>query len=151
MRIRIINKNNKAFTLIEVLLSIAISSIIIIVAFSVFHAGSISWEKIEEKADVNQNARIVMETIISDIRRCNKADVISDERIKLHFGEFEIVEYYLEGTNVFREKNTGKNQVAYNIQKLKFTNNEGVITLLIEGKYNDQKMDLKSSAKPRGI
>lgn len=69
MRIRLFrNDRSRGFTLIEIVISTALMSIVLASAYICLNAGITSQKMIEQRADVLQNGRIVLDRISADLR-----------------------------------------------------------------------------------
>lgn len=60
--------NKKAFTLIELLIGLAIFSVIIISIYSVFSIGVFSWDKIDKRLTKDQDVLILFSVLAKEIR-----------------------------------------------------------------------------------
>lgn len=60
--------NNRGFTLVELLLAMAISGVVAVAAYSVFISSTWSSRTQEEVAEVQQNVRVAMDRLTKDIR-----------------------------------------------------------------------------------
>lgn len=61
------NKDERGFTLLEVIVAITISSVILAVVFMFLHQGLFTWENIDAEGDWEQNWRIFSKHINSDL------------------------------------------------------------------------------------
>ena len=63
--------------------------------------------------ELKQNVRQAVSWLSTSIRQAKKIEIISENYITLTFFDGEKVNYYLEKGVLYREKNKGKNPVAY--------------------------------------
>lgn len=59
-------RNDRAFTLLELLVALGVTSVLVILMFNVFMSGSTLWQKNEEKLDTFREARAAMQMITRD-------------------------------------------------------------------------------------
>src|SRR5436190_1058694 len=59
-------KARHAFTLVEMMVTIAVTSVLVVLMFNVFINGSTLWQKNEEKLDTFREARAAMQMITRD-------------------------------------------------------------------------------------
>jgi len=91
-------KNNRAFTLVEILISASIFSIIILSIYSAFQVGVLSYRKIDSSFEMYQNARISLGRAEQDLKNSfaymaddNKCGFSGDNK-ELEF--FSVLDYY---------------------------------------------------------
>ncbi|MEW6621688.1 MAG: type II secretion system protein [Bacillota bacterium] len=113
--------DQKGLTLLEVIISVAL----IAVAFGTIHIalqGAIRiWEFSSNRIDLQQNARIAISMMDTDIKRSNQVlpTSSSDSLILLIDGREN--KYYLKGRQILKSVDEqGNNPVAYNVNALKF-------------------------------
>lgn len=58
------------FTLIELLIAISLFAVVVTALYSALSVGVISWKRGDEGTNLHQKARIILETMVSDIRNC---------------------------------------------------------------------------------
>jgi len=104
------SKLSKGFTLVEILISLAILAMIVASTFTIFHSASKSWQKGEIRSERYQNARNIISRISSEIgqavingnslcRFSGKKDSVSFiSFVSTESGVFELseVEYWLD-------------------------------------------------------
>lgn len=62
------NRKKKSFTLIEVLITSAITGIIILSVFSAFNTGFLAYKRVDSAFDIYQQARIIFSKLETDLR-----------------------------------------------------------------------------------
>ena len=62
------SQRNSAFTLIEVMISVALMSLILVSAYLCLNAGFSAQKLIEPRAEIIQNARVAMAIMTADLR-----------------------------------------------------------------------------------
>jgi len=96
--------NNRGVTLIELIIALAIFSILLILAYSIFFSGINTWNRGEDKADIIQNARFAVEMISTDIRRADK--IIATSKVGTigsdYSNNFGFVIQQMEGSSTYK-------------------------------------------------
>ncbi len=94
-------KTNRGFTLIELLIAASIFSVIILSVYSAFHAGILSYRKIDSSFEIYQGARISLNRMELDLGNSfaylgidNKSGFSGGEQ-SLEF--FSVLDYYKNG------------------------------------------------------
>jgi len=85
LRLRLrLRKNSKAFTLIELTISAAVASIILIASYACLSAGVASQKMIEPRIEVLQSARVALAMMSADLRSacslCPDFDFVGEQR-----------------------------------------------------------------------
>ncbi|MDO8662639.1 MAG: prepilin-type N-terminal cleavage/methylation domain-containing protein [Candidatus Omnitrophota bacterium] len=133
-------KNEKAFTLIELLISIAIFAVIMVSLYSAFSTGVLGLGKIEESATASQTGYTILSRIGKDLRNsfAYSADEVkfTGKNDALTFlsltPEFSWVSYSLSGDKLLRlvrinkdalktDSETKPKVIAQNIKQIEFT------------------------------
>lgn len=136
----------RSFTLIEMLIVIAILGIVITTVSQIFIQGQRMWGQDLALVELQQKARIALQRMSQDIREASSSSVsILDEGEKIRFSG---IEYYLDDKNSQIKKDNGSiSVIASNITDLDFSLNDGV-TITIEaqkqGGQRDQSFSLKT-------
>jgi len=81
--------NQKGITLVEIIIAVAISSLVILIVYSMFLTGKEAYQKGEANAEVLQNGRVSLERMTREIRQAQ--DVVTDltspaDQIEFHDG-----------------------------------------------------------------
>ncbi len=133
-------RNKKAFTLVELLISISIFAVIMISLYSAFSTGVLSLGRIEESATASQTGYMILSRIERDVRNSfayspDEAKFIGNKN-SLSFltlsPEFSYVSYSLNGNKLLRliRKNKAALEnnseikpriLAQNVKQLEFT------------------------------
>ncbi len=121
-------KNNKGFTLLEVIISTTIFIIMLAGAYSMLNETLRFWQYGSENIDMQQNARIALTMIEYDVKRAQTVQVIPPGSIgsmlKLEIfdgGRIKTIAYYLRGVQLQKAvAGMGHNPVAYNVTELNF-------------------------------
>ncbi|NLB88900.1 MAG: prepilin-type N-terminal cleavage/methylation domain-containing protein [Syntrophomonadaceae bacterium] len=143
--------NQKGYTLIEVLLALAIGSIVIMGFFSVFWSTSNAYEWGSTSVDNQYMARRAMRDIEKDIKEATSINinqeakqlVLNEER------ENEIVYYVREG-NLIRSYKKASLPIAENVKDIEFEQSDnGLVTVMVEVESQGRKYILNNSVYPR--
>jgi len=104
---------DKGFTLLEVLLVLAISAIIFQIAYTLLFAGYASFKRISASVDVQENVRLAMGYIMRMLYASNSADVVLNE------GKHQLAVngslFYKSGNSLYEQRDGIANEIAYNI------------------------------------
>lgn len=112
-------KREKAFTLIELIISTSILAFLMLTVYSVFYNNSLVWEEGNTRIQMYQGARVCLDTMAREIRsafisssnpyltfkgdRCNLNYVCASNKVN-RSGEYDLCEvgYSLKGSNLYR-------------------------------------------------
>ncbi|NLC77008.1 MAG: hypothetical protein GX750_05240 [Clostridia bacterium] len=145
-------RNDKGFSFAELTITISLVALLLIPFFGLLHAALRYYRTTESSIEGQQNLRIAMEAITSELRRCQgligkAADVdLSEENLLLLTKEQDIIWYYLSAQDLRRavkgkwdSQFYGHNPVAGGITSLTFSYNQmpfahsNQITVIITG------------------
>lgn len=124
-----IAREEQGMTLLEVIVAVTILVLILGGAYSLLYASMKSWEVGEKQIDLQQNVRIAIDRIQSDLREATGiAAGSSNTDLYLVNREGAVIWYYLHSDgNIRRAKKepgylnfSGHNPIAYNIDSLFF-------------------------------
>lgn len=159
-----IKDNQKGFTLIELILTIAIMGLIIVSVLSAYKGVVSTYGVILNKSDSILNARTALNRLIEDIKYAREVNLLDEmgsgrgnfKKIEIVFinsqGQRESVYYYFYSGNktLYRESNNVSNPVAQ-VEDLSFSwedKNIGKIKIYIKVKYNDLDYTFISYSSP---
>ncbi len=146
------NSNEEAgFTLIEVLLALAIGSLVISGFLSVFWAASNAYEKGVTASDIQYMARRGINDIEKDIKEAAGV-AISNEGTELVLNkdtENEII-YRANNKNLYRVAKGTSVPIAENVRKIQFKEvDNGLVEVQLEVESRRQEYVLSTSVFPR--
>ncbi len=95
----------KGFTLIELVISLAIFSLLLVTVFSLFNAEVKIWKKIAAKCERTQIANFVLTRLRHDIRRAGQVLPASNPYLLSLKAGPDSIEYSLAGEKVRRKQN----------------------------------------------
>lgn len=123
------------FSIIELMIALGLTSLVALVSFMVCFAGAKAWKRAENLVEVQQNLRIAMNTLNTEIR---KADYF-----KIQHGNREITISYPNGSTKGYKYHPASGEirisesgatVAMHIDDLKFSYRDGLIIIEITTK-----------------
>ncbi|MBZ4647085.1 MAG: hypothetical protein PWR27_1961 [Petroclostridium sp.] len=166
-------KNCSAYTLVEMLVVVAIIGLISIPATLFFISNYTTYFKETNKMDVQQLARAGMDFIVTKMRQAQQSSiqVYSNTIGGNTTYELELIiegtpnkryTYYLDGTNLLQREeeqfqsgswgNAASNQLIYNVTEFMAVKNGNLVTVTVRVKIdgiNGYEMELKNSHKIR--
>lgn len=103
--------NSKGFSLFEVLVSIAIATLLLLATYSIFILSQQSERPIVNKSEITQNQRAILDRISRELRQANDiVSVLPDDEIQFEDGHgmlsgdpIQYLHYHLSGTDLYRE------------------------------------------------
>ncbi|MCQ9206179.1 MAG: prepilin-type N-terminal cleavage/methylation domain-containing protein [Omnitrophica bacterium] len=142
-------KRKLGFTLIEVLISVAITSMAVVFIFTLFNRGNALFQQEIVLLDLQQNVRLAMDGMSREIRQATPLVNVSitgipgNNMIQFNvIGANQKVAYFLNGSNQIIRQNPpgGADKIlAHFIGNLTFSLNTNVITLGINATKTDNK------------
>jgi len=119
-------KDEKGFSLIELMVVVAVLSIVILGLVTFFTAGTRSWVSGQSQLKAQREARQVMDRMVKEIRHGKSATLNSTESIKVHIPALsDSSAYYVtfekSGRYLNRIVDSGTNHLLDNVTKLEFT------------------------------
>ncbi|MDD4797326.1 MAG: prepilin-type N-terminal cleavage/methylation domain-containing protein [Eubacteriales bacterium] len=97
-------KKCRGFTLIELIMAIAIGAMVVAVAFSLIYGGLAAYQKSSQITRGLDTVRLATLNITKDVRAQNQASVSGGATPTLHIGSD--ISYWLDGTNLMRRSGT---------------------------------------------
>ena len=138
----------KAFTLLEVLVSVVILSLIITGIYSVLNVGNITYNIDLGILDLQQNARQAMDWMVREIRESSPPNIEiggGNNQITFDTPNEQDIQYYrnTQENQIIREYPTGTTRIlANNIEGLNFYLNGNLLEILVTaGKVQTQDLN----------
>ena len=140
-------QKNEGFTIIELVITLAILGIVISLGFSFFSFGNNTFSKGQSQSSIQHTVRMASRYITDEIRTSKDITLLSEKPET--FGDFNYI--YTEGTKILHRKPDGT------IQEIYGSSDEGLITLnflsdedrevefIITKIINDQSYEVQSS------
>ena len=117
-------KNQKGFSLIEMMVVVVILGLIVLGLVTFFTGGAKSWVAGQSQLEAQRNARQAMDRMVREIREGkNVISGSNTSKIKVDYLDSfakDPVTYQLNGTILEREVNSNSNPVINNVQNLSF-------------------------------
>jgi len=93
-------KNNKGFSLVELLVAIGLAILVITAASLAYFSGIKAWVRSENQVDVQQNLRIAMNTLSNEIQMADTIDIyIAEKKITLLYDDGSTRSYYYDSAS----------------------------------------------------
>ncbi len=130
-------KSSDGFTLIELIITIVISTILAGILANFFSLGANTYNLISNSQDLIQDRRIVFQRMSREIRQAENLTVANSTDINFTFdidgdGLNETVRYFLSGSELHKTINgTGNMVVLDSITALSFSGSGSLITLTV--------------------
>lgn len=78
--------NRRGFTLIELLMVLGLTGLVAASVFMVYSSGTKAWSRAENQMEVQQNLRIAMDTLSTEVRQADRFKILPGNReIKLTY------------------------------------------------------------------
>jgi len=146
-------KNGQAgFTLVEMLVSLALASLIVTALMSVYWSANSLFTRQSADSEAQYGARSAMQRVVDDVRVATLAPVVVDNNTKLVLTQSSgRVEYYRNTINNDLYRSFGGNvvPVAEGITYLYFSNAVNPLIITIEATVEGKPYRLSSSAAYR--
>ncbi|NLT93958.1 MAG: prepilin-type N-terminal cleavage/methylation domain-containing protein [Clostridia bacterium] len=147
--------NNKGFTLVELLISLGLLGLIISAASFMYFTGVQGFNRSENQVKVQQNLRIAMNTLSSEIRKADGITIHPDERkIDLFFHDGSAKSYEFDWSQKEIRLSDSNSTVAMYIDDCRFGYDSGTnlikITLVNQVFPGVQSREYTFSINARG-
>lgn len=140
--------SEKGMTIMEVLLALALSSIIISLLFMIFSLFTDAYKNSINAMDAQYSARMVIFNISRDIRSAYQIELAGDEKIIIT-GKSKTVSYYMENEVVYHHENKTKIPIAEKVGRLTFSQQGLVITITVAAGAPGHEYCLNAACLPR--
>lgn len=153
----------EGLTLIELLVTLAITGFIITALYTFYLAGLQSWNRAVDQLEYQQTARIALDKIISELRYAQKVEIVQDSQQMLYFytnhnGKRTLFRFRLSGDQLFFEQRKdfdthyATNVVALGIEDLLFSiDSDDNVHVTITAGEGQREVTLSGSVCPRNI
>jgi Tfp pilus assembly protein PilW len=130
-----LQNNRKGFAIVELLLVLGLSGLVTAIAFMLYFSGTKAWNRAENQMEVQQNLRIAINTLSTEVRKADFFEIIQDNRkITLTYPNGSSKSYsFHPASGEIRISESGAT-VAMHIKDCKFFYENGLITLEITTK-----------------
>ncbi|WP_168198272.1 prepilin-type N-terminal cleavage/methylation domain-containing protein [Crassaminicella thermophila] len=141
--------NKKGITLIELLLALALISMILSISYSLNIFGIKSFSKASSQANVQENVRLAVDFITQETRYATQLEILDNLETIPEKAQIDEDEYYIllnDHSIEYRYKDHSK-VIANIIENLSFHKDKDadkILSFIIEGKDKKQKYDLNS-------
>lgn len=102
-------RDERAYTMIEFIISIALVSLLSIAFYSVYYFMHLSYEKHQILSDLQYSARMGMDMISKDVKTASQVQILeAGKKLKIINSKDQIISYYMENKQLYRH---GKSKV----------------------------------------
>lgn len=144
-------KNQRGFTLLELIMALGILSMVLISVFSFYGTGIKAHRRLNNQFHVQQNIRQAILWLSTSIKQARFADIISKEEIQITTGNGEIIRFYLRDGVLYRWKNNGVNPIAQ-LKALEFTKaRDNTIIVFLSGEAEGYYFEITTKGIPIGM
>jgi prepilin-type N-terminal cleavage/methylation domain-containing protein len=140
----------QGITLVELVVSMAVMSIVVMIAFGMYSSVSNSWNMGIRRFEIQQSVRIASEILTKEIRSAYSA-VITQNSLQLKQPKNKNLSFYLSGSQIIRKSGNIGNPVANNIKNLEFSKEGQIVKIRIKAQLEDVSFSLTTAATLRGI
>jgi len=149
-------RSEQGFTLIEILVALAILGLIFVGLYSFYLWGVNSWKKGISRMDNQQNARIAMDYLVEELRFAREVQVADPHEVKFWFkGDSRTHIIRHSGEEIVLETKNGypsHNKIALGITGLYFYQDiSGNVQITIISGAGKEQVTLSSSIRPRNM
>jgi prepilin-type N-terminal cleavage/methylation domain-containing protein len=147
-----VKKGEAGFTLVEMLVSLALASLIVTGLMSVYWSGNNSFTRQSANSEAQYGARSAMQRVIKDVRIATVAPVVLEDNTKLVLTQASgNVEYYRNpsNNNLYRSSGGTAVPVAEDISYLHFSDSVSPLKIIIEATVQNKPYRLSSSVAYR--
>lgn len=133
------------------MVSVSLISLILISVFNFYSSGIKTYKEDFQKLMIQQNIRQAFGRLSSCLRLAKAYEIISPHKVKIITPDDNVVFYYLENSQLYREKNGVKNPIA-EIKKINFQAlNKNCIEIKLFHHNQGDILELNSTIIPLGI
>jgi Tfp pilus assembly protein PilW len=144
-------KTDAGYSIIELILALGLISVVVSSAGLMLFCGIDRWIQNDARAELQQNLRIGISVLVTEIRRADIVHVY-DERLVLEYHSGNLKSYYFDQASAELRLGGSNSTVAMNIAHCSFECSRGIITISISA-VHPSVPGLKSyniSIYPRG-
>lgn len=144
-------KNAKrGFTLVEILVSVAIALFVVLGVYAVLNVGNTSWFTDMGMLDLQQEARLAMDGMIREVRQSSSGDVSitnGGEKVEFYIPDVSSgISYFIQNNELVREHPAGTEKVlAGDLTSLNFSLASDTVTILLTVGKTAQNRNLSFS------
>jgi prepilin-type N-terminal cleavage/methylation domain-containing protein len=146
--------HNRGTTLVEMLVALALSSLLMGGLISVYGSGSYIFAEQAAYTDAQYSVRSSVQQMEEDIRRAATVAILDNgAQLSLGIASGELVRYYQYNNQLFREditsQGTTRLPIAENISYLQFSGTARLVTIIIDATVAGKSYRLSTSVNPR--
>jgi Tfp pilus assembly protein PilW len=128
-------RSSKGFSIVELLIAIGLSSLVVTAVFMVYFSGTKAWNRAENQMEVQQNLRIAMNTLSTEVRKADFFEIKQDNReITLTYPDGSSKSYSFHPASGEIRLSESSATVAMHIKDCRFFYENGLINIEITTK-----------------
>ncbi len=154
--------DENGFTLVELLMGLAILGLVLGTIYGCFFAGTRSWQRGSERMDHQQNGRIAVDSIVRELRYANYVEALSDGKELCFKWGFDDKTRYFKRVGpeaddlvlIYRHDDGSETQtkIALEITDLIFLIDEhNNVRINLTSGSGPESVTIRSSVRPRNI
>jgi prepilin-type N-terminal cleavage/methylation domain-containing protein len=156
-------QREQGLTLIELLVTLAITGFIITTLYTFYLAGLQSWNRAIDHLEYQQSARIALDTIITELRHAHRVEIVPGQQQMLYYhsyhkGKETLFRFRLAGEQLLFEQRTATgghhstNVVALGIREVSYaTDSDYRVHVVITAGDDRKAVTLGGSIRPRNL
>lgn len=156
-------KKEQGLTLIELLVTLAITGFIITALYTFYLAGLKSWNRAIDHLEYQQSARIALDTIITELRQAHRVEIGPGQQQMLYYhsyhkGKETLFRFRLTGEQLLFEQRTASgghhstNVVALGIREISYAiDSDDRVHVVITAGDDCRTVTLGGSIRPRNL
>ncbi|ACV63482.1 hypothetical protein Dtox_2703 [Desulfofarcimen acetoxidans DSM 771] len=148
---------SRGFTLIEIMLAVAMAGIIFTSIFNIYIRGVLFWHQRQDRNEVSESMRIAMDRLSRELRQASKVHAITDNNIQFYDSGNYLITYFIYNQNQLNRKispNAHSSPIVNNIIKLGavYDENKHLLNVVITGKgKNTGELSMSTSIYIRAL
>ena len=125
-------QNRKGLSIVELLITLGLSSIVVTAVFFVYHSGTKAWTRAENQVEVQQNLRVAMNMLSTEIRKADRFRIEPDgQGIVLTFKDGSSKAYRFHAASGEIRMYESGTTVAMHVEGCRFSYSKGLVTIEI--------------------
>jgi len=151
-------KRDGGFTLVELMISLAIYSLLSVAMLTMFLTGLQGWESGGDRMEAQQNARVAVDRVVKDLRRAEEVWLKGSSEVRFSYpGDDKTYSFLVKNSELVLEdyinnQYNSQQQIARGITGLHFELEPcGKTTVELRAGSGQHQVELRSSVLPRNV
>ena len=145
-------KQEKGFTLLELILAAALLSLVMLAAFSLYFLSDGAFARGTARCDLQQNVRLSADLINREVRHAVSLVLLSEEAISYNKpGDINNYIIRRENSEIILVINNANTKVAYDIDRLLFYLEGNLLHILILGDDGEQAYRIETAVRLKNL